>query len=394
MMKRPCSFFIRYVLVPFVVTAVFLLIFSDQPGEAGVVKSHFRQPVVSRSSLQIITPRLIKDKNLTIDWDLQEYVASAAKKARTGFVTVVVLNPRTGEILAMYGKDSSGEDDSLCLDSYLAASLFKVVTATAAIDYAGMSVGSMCTYTDNAHTLYKSQISAKESKRWATEVTLARAFASSNNVIFGKLGAMSLGEGPLLLTAMRLGFWKAPIVDCQSTPSTVFIPESQFNLAELASGYNRYTRVSPIHAAQMVSAVLNDGAMIRPKILKVSDTASEQVMCRETADELRAMMCQTVKNGTVSRTFSKSRYDRVLKELTIGGKSGSINGVEPEGRRNWFMGFAENPSTGESITIGCLVIRDRSHWPEAHDLAKNIIRHYFAEPTMVAENRSGSRSIR
>lgn len=393
-MKRPCSFFIQYVFVPLIVTAIFLFVLSDRPGEAGVVKSHPRQPAVSRSSLQVITPQLIRDKNLTINWDLQEYVASAAKKARTGFVTVVVLNPRTGEILAMYGKDSSGEDDSLCLNSYLAASLFKVVTATAAIDYAGMSVGSMCTYTGNAHTLYKSQISAKESKRWATEVTLARAFASSNNVIFGKIGAMNLGEAPLLLTAMRLGFWKAPIVDCQSTPSTVFIPESQFNLAELASGYNRYTRVSPVHAAQMVSAVLNEGAMVRPKLLKVSNTASEQVMCRETADELRVMMCQTVKNGTVSRAFSNIRYDRVLKDLIIGGKSGSINGVEPQGRRNWFMGFAENTSTGESITIGCLVIRDSSHWPEAHELAKNIIRHYFAEPTMVAENGSASRNVR
>ncbi|HQG32291.1 MAG TPA: penicillin-binding transpeptidase domain-containing protein, partial [Deltaproteobacteria bacterium] len=140
MMKRPCSFFIRYMCIPFIVTVVFLLIFSDQPGEAGVVKSQSRQPVVSMSSLQVITPRLIKDKNLTINWDLQEYIASASKKAKAGFVTVVVLNPRTGEILAMYGKDSSGEDDSLCLNSYLAASLFKVVTATAAIDYAGMSV--------------------------------------------------------------------------------------------------------------------------------------------------------------------------------------------------------------------------------------------------------------
>jgi penicillin-binding protein A len=394
MMKRLCSLYIRYLGIPFAVIFFFLIVFPEFRGEAEVVKSHSRQPVVSRNSLQIITPQVIKDKNLTINWNLQEYIAAASKKARTGFVTVAVLNPRNGEILALYGKDSSGENDSLCLNAYLAASLFKVVTATAAIDYAGMSVGSTCTYTGNAHTLYKSQISAKESKRWATEVTLARAFASSNNVIFGKIGAMHLGEAPLLLTAMRLGFWKAPVVDCQSTPSTVFIPESQFNLAELASGYNRYTKVSPVHAAQMVSAVLNEGTMVRPKILKGSDTASEQVMCKGTADNLRAMMCQTVKNGTVSRAFNNSRNDRVLKDLIIGGKSGSINGVEPEGRRNWFMGFAENASTGESITIGCLVIRDGSHWPEAHDLAKNIIRHYFSEPTMVAENISERRNVR
>ncbi len=81
-------------------------------------------------------------------------------------------------------------------------------------------------YTGNAHTLYKSQIGTKKN-RWTTQVTLAKAFASSNNVIFGKIGAMQLGETPLLLTAMRLGFWKSPVVDCQSTPSTVFIPENR-----------------------------------------------------------------------------------------------------------------------------------------------------------------------
>lgn len=384
-MKRIWNAFVHYLFIPLSIIATFLLVFSHSKGEAEIVKSQYRQPVVSRESLRIITPAVIKSNNLTLDWDLQEYIANAVKHSRSGLITVAVINPRNGDILALYGKDASGENCSLALDAYLAASLFKVVTAAAAIDYGGMSASSACTYTGNAHTLYKSQIDSKKS-RSTIKVTLAKAFASSNNVIFGKIGALQLGETPLLLTAMRLGFWKSPVVDSQCTPSTVFIPENEFNLAELASGYNRFTRVSPVHAAQMVSAILNNGQMIRPRILKSSDTAIEQVMSKDTSESLRSMMCQTVKSGTVSRAFYNVQNDRILKGLSIGAKSGSINGVEPEGRRTWFMGFAEDATTGEAVTIGCLVIRDANTKANAFDLARSIIREHFSKPPMVASS--------
>jgi cell division protein FtsI/penicillin-binding protein 2 len=295
-----------------VLTAVCICVLSAGPGDAEVVRSHSGQYILSRDAVRIITPAVIRDRNLTLRWDLQEYIAEAGSKVRSGLVSVAVVNPRTGDILALYGRDADGENCSLALNTYLSASLFKVVTATAAVDYAGMNINSTCSYNGNAHTLYRGQVTDKRD-RWTSEATLAEAFASSNNVIFGKIGALKLGETPLLLTAMRLGFWKSPVVDCECTPSTVFIPESEFNLAELASGYNRYTRMSAVHAAQMVTAVVNDGLMIRPRVMTGSYTCSEQVISRETAAEIRTMMCQTVRKGTVSRAFWDSRTDPVLR---------------------------------------------------------------------------------
>lgn len=383
-MKRGRSSFILWLALPLLAAAFFLVVLgADRPVEAGIVQSHPVRSLVDREAVRIITPEVIRRRSLTLQWDLQDSISNLCRKNRTGLVSVTVLNPRTGEILAMYGRDSSGENCTLALNPYLAASLFKVVTAAAAIDYAGLSTSSTLSFTGSAHTLYKSQITEKKN-RWTTEVTLAKAFATSNNVIFGKIGAMTLGETPLLLTATRFGFWKPPVVDLECTPSTVFIPETEFNLAELASGYNRYTRVSSVHAAQMASAVVNDGSMIRPKILRTSDTGLEKIMCRETADELRAMMCQTVRNGTFARAFSGAQKDPVLRGLTIGAKSGTINGVDPEGRRCWFMGFAQDSATGEAITIGCLVIRDDRTQVETSELARGIIRSYFARPALVA----------
>jgi penicillin-binding protein A len=385
-MKRVCRFFVRNEFFSRAAMAVVLFVFcAVLPVQAEIVKSHAGQHKIARETVHIITPDLIRSRDLTVSWDLQDYISNQCRKNRSGVISVTVLNPRTGDILAMYGRDSSGENCTLALNSYLAASLFKVVTAAAAIDYAGLSTSSTLFYTGNAHTLYKSQITAKRN-RWTSEVTLAKAFATSNNVIFGKIGAMTLGETPLLLTATRLGFWKQPIADLECSPSTVFIPENDFNLAELASGYNRYTRMSTVHAAQLVSAVVNGGAMTRPRIVRTSDTAREQVMCGGTASDLRAMMCQTVKNGTVAKAFYGAGNDPVLKNLSIGAKSGTINGEDPGGLRHWFMGFAEDSATGEAITIGCLVIRDGNTRVDTFNLARNIIRRYFSKPTLMASS--------
>jgi len=68
----------------------------------------------------------------------------------------------------------------------------------------------------------------------------------------------------------------------------------------------------------------------------------------------------------------------VLKHLTIGGKSGSIGGTDPDGRRNWFTGYARHRDTGEGITVGCLLILEDRYWIEADMLSRIIIRRYFS----------------
>lgn len=385
--KRKVAVFAAYFLVPLMVVAL-LFVPSLRQGDAGVVSVQPRQPLVSRDSLKTITPELIEEAGLTIDWSLQEYIANTIGRYQVGYVAVSVLDPRTGEILALYGQDSSGEDCRLGLNAYLAASLFKLVTATAAIDYAGMSADTLCTYTGRAHTLYRSQLFS-ENRRWERKISLARAFASSNNVVFGKLGACELGVEPLLLAAMRLGFWQLPMMDCESSPSTLFFPDDDYRIAELASGFNRETRVSPVHAAQMAGAVLNGGTMVNPRILRSSPTAERRVLSRDTAGSLEAMMRQTVRSGTVSGAFRSARHDRVLKSLSIGAKSGTIKGTTPDGKRIWFMGFAENPSTGEAISIGCLIIRGDYYRIQSDDLAKRIIRFHFSRPVSVASRAAG-----
>lgn len=374
----------RYVVIPLVVIMTGMFFFGGRHGEALPIE-HKAQPVISKEALSVITPEKIDALDLTIDWDLQQYIGEIARRNKVSFASIVVMDAHSGDVLALYGMDNAQEDCSRCLGAYLGASLFKVVTAAAAIDSGGMSPESKFTYNGKAHTLYKYQLSPKKD-RWTQEITLARAFAQSNNVVFAKIGTMQLGETPILLTAMRMGFWQSPLEGIECSPSTLFIPETEFNVAELASGFNRRTRISPVHAAQMITAVVNDGAMVRPRIVHGDSVETQPAMGKDTARQLRAMMNQTIKRGTVSKTFWNSRYDRVLKNVQLGAKSGTIDGSEPEGRRNWFLGYAEHETSGEAITIACLIIREDYYWIEADALSKKIIRHYFSKPVTVADN--------
>jgi peptidoglycan glycosyltransferase len=355
----------------------------DIKGGAEMFKE--RMPTVTKRDLVSIGPDTIKQKNLTIDWGLQQFIAETSAKYKLYYGAIVVMDAHTGDILALYGKRPSGQDCSIGLDTDLAASIFKVVTAVAAMDQAGMTSESMLSYSGNAHTLYKNQLNGKRD-RWAADISLADAFAFSNNVVFAKLGALYLGETPIFLTALKMGFWKSPLKECECTPSTLFFPQTDYNLAELACGFNRQTRISPLHAAQMVTVVVNKGCMVTPRLVCSADVEQLQVMSEEVAQHLGTMMERTVSAGTVAKTFRRMSSDRVLRQLNIGAKSGSIDGDDPKGRRNWFVGYAHSPATGEAISIGCLLVRDDYFWIEADTFSRLIIRYYFSKPATVAKS--------
>jgi cell division protein FtsI/penicillin-binding protein 2 len=362
-----------------IVVLIFAVCFIGRKGEADVNFGDTRY--LSRTALKHITPAMIDTSGLSIDADLQSFIAATARKYRVNFGAVAVMDAYNGDILALYGKDQSGEDCSIPLDAYLAASIFKIVTASAAIDR-GMTPLSPVTYRGSPYTLYKGQLEARDD-RWTQQITLAQAFAKSNNVVFGKIGTHYLGEHPILLEAMRLGFWKPVMRECWSEPSAVFIPESEYNIAEMACGFNHETRMSPVHAAQIISAVVNGGRMVTPRLLRVMGVESMRVMSDAKAESLRFMMAETLKTGTYANGFKACKYDRVMKDLDLGAKSGSIDSRYPEGRLNWFVGYAEHPERG-AITIACLFLRDAYYLIKADDMARMIIKEYFTEHGLVA----------
>lgn len=386
--KRPRLRF-RYLFIPLVLVSLLLFFMPD--GKSGSEIIPPRGEKLKLDDLAHIDESLVQRCNLTIDTDLQRFVSETARKYKVYHGAVVVMNARTGDILAMYGTGVGGEDCRLALRADLAASVFKIVTAVAAMEMGGFRPDSLFSYTGGAHTLYKQQLTERRD-RWTADISLADAFAKSNNVVFGKLGIHHLGETPVLLMAMKLGFWTSPLEEVECEPSTLSLPEDEYSLAELTSGFNRKTKITPIHAAQMASCALNGGSMVRPHIVRGFGREFERVTSKATADHLMRLMERTVKCGTLAGEFRTAATDRVLRNLTIGAKSGSIDGDDPPGRRNWFVGFAADESTGEAITIGCLLVLNGKFWIQADTFSRLIMHHYFSGRKESLAERGGGQT--
>ena len=167
------------------------------------------------------------------------------------------------------------------------------------------------------------------------------------------------------------------------------IPESQYNLAELASGFNRETLISPIHAAVLASIVSNEGFMIAPKILKQIRTEDgylerffplekpKRVFARDTALSLKRMMKRVLFQGTARYAFRK--MNRKLRNvLDLGGKTGSITGGNPFGKRDWFIMYAlPKHQKTKGISIAVMNVNLEKWFIKATDLARLVTEWYY-----------------
>ena len=90
-------------------------------------------------------------------------------------------------------------------------------------------------------------------------------------------------------------------------------------------------------------------------------------------------MVDVVKNGT-ARRLSRKLKSKVKGQLLLGGKTGSITGGMPYGKRDWFVGFAM-PKNGKSkgISFAVMHINQKKWYVRSTYIAKNIIDYYYKE---------------
>lgn len=341
----------------------------------------------------------------TLDPDLQNYLLEKLDRRNARRIGIVVMEGKTGRILALAGFDKADPARNPCLRSdFPAASVFKMVTAACAVDRYGFSAASPVHFNGPKHTLYKQQLTDAVG-RYTTTVSLGEAFADSINPVFGKLGQLDLGRPLLERSAAAFGFNEALDFDLTLTPSHFEITDDPYRLAELASGFNRTTTLSPMHGAMMTSAVLNGGRMVKPVMIdRVVDAGGEvlyrsqpawqqEAMSPRAATALVDMMEETITSGTARKAFRDYRKDEILSALQIGGKTGSMGSDDPDVRYDLFVGFArERQGTGE-IVVGVAVAHDKYIGKRAAEYARLAISRYFGNlsaSSSVATDGKGS----
>ncbi len=343
-------------------------------------------------------PELIdyKDKEIKLEYasnsELETYVKKLISRYRSAHVAVVVMENETGNILLSLGHSRQTDEFGPVLPftaTHPAASIFKVITAADLLENTPVTEDSRFKFHGRGTTLYKNQLKVTNS-RWARYQSLEKAFAYSNNVIFGKAAINQTTAESLMRMAYNFGFNRDLMDEVNLSRSIVEMPENQYNLAELASGFNRATLVSPIHGAAIAATIANEGNFVTPRMLKqIVDTESGEVLWRgsknkstsvnhETAAALKQMMELTVSKGTARGSFR--RFDRKVRNLvSVGGKTGSISGGVPEGRRDWFISFAvpKDISAGRGISVCVMIVNDRKWYVKSAYMAKEIIEYYY-----------------
>lgn len=326
------------------------------------------------------------DLQLTIDARLQEtgYQLLGGRKG-----AIVVLNPQTGEILALVSSpgfdpekiDTNWEMYSASGDlplfnralqgAYPPGSIFKLLTYAAAVE-------TDPTIIDRSFICPGSvEVEGRRLNCIAThgEISLKEALARSCNVVFAQV-AMELGETRLRDQAETMGINKRIPADFPVKVSS-FGPAGEMSanaLVETGIGQGELA-ITPFQAALLVAAVANDGILMKPYLLKAKalpgkeftdfsqPQAWRRVMGSRTAHYLKEAMVEAVQSGT-------ARHSRIAG-IEVAGKTGSAE--NPHGRAHaWFVGFA--PGRHPRVAVAVILENAGSGGTYAAPVAREMIQ--------------------
>lgn len=343
------------------------------------------------SAKQIMLP--MKDQQLrietSIDPDLQNYLIKTMDRKNSRYIGIVVMQADTGRILALAGFNKIDPDKNPCIQrTFPAASIFKIITAAAAVDHCGYNENTTTRFNGYKHTLYKKQLKEKNN-RYTNSLPFKDAFAQSINPIFGKLGTIKLGKKVLEEYAIAFGFNQPISFELPIAPSRILVTDKPYHWAEIASGFNNDTAITPIHGAMIAATVINGGRMVSPTIVnRVEDESGALLYESQTSWRGRAMtskasgvltnlMETTIRSGTGRKTFRNHKRHRVLSKLRIGGKTGNISNRSHDARFDWFVGFAEEKKGHGRLVFAALVAHEKYIGTRATQYARNAMTHYF-----------------
>lgn len=365
---------------------------------------------------RLVTAAQEQDGDLSIQYSidarLQQAIEQVYKHSHVPYGAFVAMDPKTGQILSMVSH-GMGKENLAIRSTFPAASIFKVITAAAALERGRLQHNSLIPVRGSYHTLYRQNvlkgggIDPEKKPRFARLITFEEALAKSVNSVFGKVGIFGIGSDGLRKIATRFQFGREIPFELPVEQSLATVPDGDdFGIAEAASGYTKLNTLSPVHGAMIASAVANGGILMEPSIVsKITskdgklDYQFEQrqlatVIEKPVAEELATMMHKTITDGTSRRAFSHADRSVALSDVFIAGKTGTLNGWSPAGRYDWFVGFAEKQT--QKIAVAALCIHSERHGMKASQVARAAFETFFGNTiaTVTPLEGSGSRHRR
>ena len=325
----------------------------------------------------------------TLDEELQNLLSDIYDRYKPDYGSFVALDPATGEVRALtsFVKDGDPLGNLALRATFPAASVFKIVTAAAVLDRDLVGPDSVLPYNGKSSSLYKRQVLRHRDNRWTRRPSLKLAFAKSVNTVFARLGVYELGAEALTNYAERFAFNSRLSSDLQFDLGSAVIAADDWSVAEAASGYTLDNTLSPLHGAMIAGAAAHQGHMMEPRLVSMAvDAHGVPLYSSEprfwesieptTASELRTLMRETVRRGSARGAFRRF-FRGPLRDVEVGGKTGSLTGLEPRGRNDWFVGYA---ALGDKKLAFASLTVNKERWTvKSAYVARRVIETYFAD---------------
>ena len=271
---------------------------------------------------------------------------------------------------------------------YAPGSIFKVVTAAAALDSGKYTADSE--FTDPGYCeVYGKRVSNYDTTRPFGELDLRDALKYSVNSVFCNIGK-DLGSKELVEYAKRFGFYSTPPLETpanERAPSglyegtELFDPEQDTDVdpGRFAFGQERLL-VTPLQMAMVAGAIANDGVVMRPYVVDRILAPDGAIVTRARPDELsRAVEPETARavasmmRGAVEDgTGTAAR----IPGLVVGGKTGTAETGVRGRNTTWFICFAGKRRP--EIALAVVVEQQNSTGGEtAAPIAREVLQALF-----------------
>lgn len=325
---------------------------------------------------------------LSLDMDIQR-VATEALGSNKG--AVVVLNPKTGAVLALVSKPGfdpnkveenwrllAGSPDGVMVDRalrgrFIPGSSFKIVTAAAALE-SGLVSTDIAFDGSSSIKIHGGKVTNYEGIGYGN-ISFEEAFIKSVNTVFGQVGK-DLGGKKMVEAAKSFGLGSKIPFDLTTKEGGV--PRAsdmdELEVAWMAVGQGR-TLATPLNMALVGAAVANDGGIMQPYLVERIEEHDGNVvfsrrtqvwmrpMSKDTAETLKGLMEKVVTEGTGKRAQ--------IESIRVAGKTGTAE-VGDKPPHAWFVSFA--PVEDPQVVVVVVVENGGQGGRVAAPIAREILK--------------------
>ncbi len=298
---------------------------------------------------------------LTIDQYIQylteRSLDEAFKKWKAKGASAVVMNPNTGEILAMANRPTFNPNESISAgdpaerrnraitDIYEPGSVFKIVTAAAAFDAGKVSIADQFNCEKGTWQITRSRV-IHDVHPYGM-LTFPQVMQKSSNIGTVKI-AMRLGEKGLYEYIRKFGFGQQTGIDLPGEVNGIVHPLNKWSKISITSvPYGQEVAATGMQMLNAVSVIANGGRLVRPFMIReIKD--NEGVVLKQTEPMVRQMVVEPETAEVINE----------MLQLVVGeggtGKAAAIKGIKVAGKTGTSQKL-ENGTYSHSKHVGSFV---------------------------------------